>query len=378
MKASNFFLIISLIASFSCKDNEADELLQVHTGLALEVTAESAQLHGLVPNLGQGIEDHGICWAQHPNPTLKDNKISLGAAGKPGDFIAFAIDLQPATTYFFAAYIKTRGRLVYGKVVEFTTSGSLAHINTREVTEIQAEAAVGGGVVQEDGGLKVNIRGLCWSTTPNPTVEDNKTEAGSGTGTYAVDITGLEPGTKYYTKAYAINGLGISYGNEVVFTTLATLPVLGASELGEITCTGVIVNASVISDGGSDVAERGICWSTAKEPTISDNTILAGDGTGSFDGSASGLLPFTTYYLRAFATNVAGTVYGEQLTFTSSKTIQFNPELDYGDVTDIEGNVYKTIRIGGQVWMAENLRTSTYNDGVAIPTHHWLSGMGGA
>jgi uncharacterized protein (TIGR02145 family) len=77
----------------------------------------------------------------------------------------------------------------------------------------------------------------------------------------------------------------------------------------------------------------------------------------------------STYYVRAYATNSAGTAYGDQVSFTTKGTnpIIFNPDLTYGSVTDIDGNCYKTIQIADRIWMAENLRTSRYNDGVSIP-----------
>jgi uncharacterized protein (TIGR02145 family) len=119
----------------------------------------------------------------------------------------------------------------------------------------------------------------------------------------------------------------------------------------------------------SDVTVRGVCWSTDENPTIASVKTNDGSGTGSFSSTLSGLATNTKYYLRAYATNNTGTGYGNEISFItqSRNNISFNPGLTYSTLLDIEGNEYETIQIGNQTWMAENLRTTKYNDGVSIP-----------
>lgn len=110
--------------------------------------------------------------------------------------------------------------------------------------------------------------------------------------------------------------------------------------------------------GGSTITERGVCYNTSPNPVITNSKVSSGSGAGSFTCVLSGLTGSTTYYVRAYATKSTGTTYGNQVSFT---TLQH-----YGTVTDIDGNVYSTINIGGQVWLRSNLKTTRYRDGAAI------------
>ncbi len=139
-------------------------------------------------------------------------------------------------------------------------------------------------------------------------------------------------------------------------------------------CTGNIISCQ--GDWGSSVSSgtRGICWSNINvNPTISGNYENDISGyTCSFTILLDGLTPGTRYYLRGYAENiVAGIGYSNVIEFSTTGSvvgdILFNMDLTYGSLSDIEGNTYKTIEIGNQTWMAENLKTSKYNDGTDIP-----------
>jgi uncharacterized protein (TIGR02145 family) len=113
-----------------------------------------------------------------------------------------------------------------------------------------------------------------------------------------------------------------------------------------------------VSDGGSDILEQGICWSSRPNPTTEDNKVEGVLGSQFFEGKMEPLDPFTVYFYRAYAMNGVGISYGEQFGF---KTLW-----DNSVITDFDGNSYETVQIGDQVWMTENMRTTHMSDGTPI------------
>ena len=119
----------------------------------------------------------------------------------------------------------------------------------------------------------------------------------------------------------------------------------------------------ITSEGSSEIISKGLCWSDISQtPDISDDKVIS-SGTGqAFSDYAKCLKSNTTYYIRAYATNKSGTGYGDVLTFTTLSGLD-------GTTSDIEGNIYKTVEIGFQTWLAQSLRTTKYNNGESISTN---------
>lgn len=232
------------------------------------------------------------------------------------------------------------------------TNGHPPSIFTNIVNNITSTTATSGGNVTDDGGSAVKARGICWNTNQNPTIEDNKTIDGSGVGSFTSNITGLDINTTYYVRAYATNANSTVYGNEISFTSLNGLTTTAISDITATTATG---GGNITNDGGFAVTARGVCWSTSQNPTLSDNYTTNGSGTGSFASSLTGLTEWTTYYVRAYATNENGIAYGNEISFEAKENL-----------TDYDGNKYEIVKIGNQIWMTENLKTTRYANGTEI------------
>ncbi len=173
--------------------------------------------------------------------------------------------------------------------------------------------------INSDGGASITSRGVVWNTSINPTIAlSTKTNSGTGTGTFTASLSGLTASTVYYIRTYATNANGTVYGNEISFTTTGITPSLTTTAASSTTISSFITGGSISSDGGNLVTYRGVCWSTNANPTINDNKILSGTGTGTFTITLSNLNVATTYYVRSFATNSAGTAYGNERVITTS------------------------------------------------------------
>ena len=207
------------------------------------------------------------------------------------------------------------------------------------ISQITETSAVAGGEVISDGGAEVTARGVCWSISSNPTIENDKTIDGEGVGSFQSNLSDLSQNMTYYVRAYATNSEGTSYGQEVSFTTLeiidddtddeedeedeivVELAVVTTLSVSEITETSAVAGGEVTSDGGAEVTSRGVCWSVEVNPTIENDKTVDGEGLGSFQSVLSDLSQNTTYYVRAYATNSKGTAYGEEVTFKTLEEI---------------------------------------------------------
>jgi hypothetical protein len=254
-------------------------------------------------------------------------------------------------------------------------------VTTAAISGVSYTVATSGGNVTDNGGASILARGVCWSTSPSPTISNSFTNSGTGTGSFVSNLSNLQSATIYYVRAFATNSAGTAYGEEVSFTTTTSIPQLTTTANTAINTTYATSGGNITNSGGLPISARGVCWSTATGPTIANSKSSDGVGTGSFTSNITGLTAGTIYYVRAYATNNAGTAYGNELSFMTAPTIGtysavlggicmyiFVP----GDTGYVSGEVHGLVASNGaiglnKIWGCSGI-TITGADGLAIGT----------
>ncbi len=257
----------------------------------------------------------GFCWGRADKSEFEDSI----QVSKETKFSYQISNLQDETQYRVRAYAKNKIGVTYGEILTFKTqSPLLPSVVTSDVKSISYTTATVEANVTSDGGADVIERGVCYSTSKNPTISNEVVQYGKGIGKFSVSLKDLIAGKTYYVRAYAKNKKGVAYGSSLSFTTLEYgLPIVETLAVTNISFASATVGGSVVSDGGLNVIARGICYSLNENPTINDRYIVSGDGLGKFTINLEGLTDETTYYIRAYAKNSNGIAYGEQISFTT-------------------------------------------------------------
>jgi len=332
---------------------------------AYSITTSAAMSGGVITSDGgASITARGIVWGTSTAPTIALATKTTDGTGT-GTYSSSITGLTSGVTYYLRAYATNSIGTKYGSEITLNTAQAVATLAaTATVSDIGSTTATSGGNITYNGGATVTVSGIVWSTTSTPTTAlATKTTDGAATGTYTNSITGLTPGTLYYVRSYATNSVGTSYGAQTSFTTLNTATISETASATSITSSSAITGGTITADGGATVTSRGVVYGTSSGSATYSAT--SGTGTGTYTSSLTGLTPATTYFVRSFATNSVGTVYGTETSFT---TIAIAPTLTTtaaSSITKYAASAGGTITSnGGSVITASGICWST----TATPT----------
>ncbi|MDY0253561.1 MAG: FISUMP domain-containing protein [Tenuifilaceae bacterium] len=402
---------------------------QVTTSIPTDVTISSAILGGVVTSDGGlSVTDRGVVWSTAENPTLVNHLGQASIGVGVGAFSNLAEGFTAGQSYWVSAYATNDAGTAYGiqKKLDIPLTASLPIVNTVDITDITFEAAKSGGEIVSNGAAQITSRGVVWSTESNPTIDSylGITSDGVGSGSFVSNLSGLNPETTYYLRAYATNSVGTTYGSELQFETTKEVILynltLDVNPLG----TGTAIGAGSYEAGegvalvatpeagyqfvnwtleGTEISTSASYTYTMPEGDVtlvanfeaipatqySLSIIINPEGTGTAIGAGSyeagegvALVATPEAGYQFVSWTLEGTEVSTSASYTytmpeSDVTLVANFEtlssVDDGDscsdaptVTDYDGNVYNTVYIGGQCWIRENLKTTHYSNGDPI------------
>lgn len=322
---------------------------------------------GMVTEMGDpAYTERGFVYGTNHNPIAQTATRAIVEGNGIGEFVATLSDLQLGNIYYVRAYALNTVGIAYGEEQTLDFNPILPVVVTNDVTGISEEtkSATFHATITNAGDPVYTERGFVYGKSPDPTTggATKVVVAGSGTGTYYGDVHNLEVDCAYYVRAYVTYSSGIVYGENKVFSVKKMYPpTVTTAAVTNINHTTATAGGNVTNDGGINVTERGVVFSTSQNPTVADSKVTSGSGTGAFTCNLTGLEAGKTYYVRAYAMNVVGIGYGEQVDFTLSTGTQ---------TITVNGVSFKMIAVqGGTFTMGATSEQGSDADSNEKPTH---------
>ena len=275
---------------------------------------------------GDAFTESGILISTSINP-VKDSTTVAMEFGK-GMFSNFFTNLHPQTTYYVRAWASNQYGTVYGENIYFTTPGypsGVPIVQTKQASEITSNSAKSGGIITHVGGSNITQKGVIWRLTPGVTWANKSdfTNNGAGTAEYTSNMTELLYDTTYYYRAYALNSSGYGYGDEFKFKALSTgsVPTVISSAGGIVigNYISLFLRGEVTETWGLPILQVGFYLSTI-EGILGEYHVLSSFIDWYFTEWMEELRPVTTYYITAYADNIEGRGYGNQVKFNPTPT----------------------------------------------------------
>ena len=313
------------------------DIVTLTTISVTSITHNEATTGGSISSKGgHAIKERGVCWGTVANPVVGGSHQT--ATDNSDRFSVRISGLTEQTGYHVRAYVVTEnGEIYYGNDISFQTTHEIKSPQSASTTisSITTNSATFRSSITSDGDGNISDCGFVYSRTPSPTL-NSATKLSCGkqqSGSFTKQATGLTDNTTYYVRSYVVNEAGVGYGEEVNFATLEIVqPTVSEISIDRVTYKSVTLSAKVESVGNGTISEVGFVYSTSPNPVMTNHKISCGKST-SFTGQTSTLMPETTYYVRAFATNEKGTALGKETSFTTSKEPEGNDVQvgDYGE-----------------------------------------------
>lgn len=315
--------VYSTQKSFTTYKN-GEPLVKVTT--IADITYQTATFNGmLMSEGGQKVTERGFCYGQSAYPTVDDNKIAI--SGVVGKMAASVSGLDDGNAYHVRAYAAVGSQIYYSSDEQFLTiEYNKPTATILSIDDIESDSFTIKCTSDSDNDLEITERGIYISEQTDMSSATKVKATTAGKGDYSVAATGLKEASAYYVQAYAINRKGESKSKTTMANTLDNRPLVTTGIINRLTGYTAKGALEVTSLGAKEVplTEAGLCFSTSAAPTISDTKVVAEGLVGL--GKAQHLdmrwlKAGTTYHVRAYATNMYGTQYGTEETFTTREDL---------------------------------------------------------
>lgn len=332
--------------TFKTTQIQGSEKELIETSGASLITESSVTCSGKIQSQPKDkLIEKGICWHTSSNPTISHNKKTSNSST---NLFAVSISgLKPSTTYYYRAYITTQTGTQYGNQLSFTTKSSnetaekgIPSVNLSFPTNITSNSALFNVSVSGSNIPAQSLRGVCYSLSPNPTFQNNKVLGSSNSTTFQLSLTQLSENQMYYACAFIEYQGNYMYSNPVKFNTSKEgseqpvfndgiqTPVMGSTQVSEISSTTAKAHSKIVDNGGSTILEKGFCYDKTQNPTITNSYIISYKLGMDIESDISGLQSGTKYFVRAYAKNAKGIAYGNQISFNTKVSQESQVQID--------------------------------------------------
>lgn len=330
MKRIEYILLCSLLVLWTACEKDTLPMNfspALKTGEATEIYRMGATLSGSIQKSeGVVVKDCGILLSELQSMA---EYTELKVMASDVTLLSVQVkDLQPGKTYYYCAYASSGYSIARGEIKTFTTTESNAPVfGELQVPERDEKSVTVSTVLLDEGGSELILSGFCWKEADegksNPTTRDNVVNATPEGGKITARMKDLKADKEYAVCAYGVNAKGVGYGKTIVVKTQnATVPALSSITPVDSTALSIMVKASILSSGETEISEYGFCWSAESQmPTTAHmkQVVTEKDNNNVFSLNIADLRPETTYYIRAYAINGQGNGYGDVLKYTTRK-----------------------------------------------------------